>query len=114
MSPKGALVVFGGVTDRTQAEQLQGRYLFLPIDELEPLADGEVFYHQLLDMTVETVDGDAVGMVSEVYEMGPADLLEVRGERGVLMIPYRPEIVVEVDVEARRLVIDPPSGLLDL
>ncbi len=46
--------------------------------------------------------------------MGPADLLEVRGERGVLMIPYRPEIVVEVDVEARRLVIDPPSGLLDL
>ncbi|MCH1572107.1 MAG: ribosome maturation factor RimM [Longimicrobiales bacterium] len=114
MSPKGALVVFGGVTDRTQAEQLQGRYLFLPIDQLEPLADGEVFYHQLLDMTVETVEGDEVGTVSEVYEMGPADLLEVRGERGVLMIPYRPEIVVEVDIDEGRLVIDPPNGLLDL
>lgn len=111
---KGVLVTFGGVTDRTQAELLQGRYLFLPVDQVQPLAEGEVFYHQLLEMTVETVDGEAVGTVREVYEMGPADLLEVRGDRGVLMIPYRPEIVVEVDVAAGRMVIDPPDGLLEL
>ena len=113
-SPKGMLVTFGGVTDRTQAELLQGRYLYLPIDQLQPLDEGEVFYHQLLEMTVETVDGDAVGTVHEVYELGPADLLEVRGERGTLMIPYRPEIVVAVDVDAGRMTIDPPDGLLDL
>ena len=111
---KGMLVTFGGVTDRTQAELLQGRYLFLPIDQIEPLAEGEVFYHQLLEMTVETVDGETIGTVREVYELGPADLLEVRSEKGTLMIPYRPEIVVAVDVDAARLVIDPPDGLLDL
>ena len=65
-------------------------------------------------MSVETVGGEDVGTVREVYELGPADLLEVHGERGTLMIPYRPEIIVEVDIGAGRLVIDPPEGLLDL
>ena len=113
-SPKGVLVTFGGVADRTQAEALQGRYLFLPMEELEPLGEGEVFYHQLLGLNVETVGGEEVGEVKEVFETGPVDLLEVRGSNGVLMIPFRTEIVVEIDVETGRLVIDPPDGLLEL
>ena len=112
--PKGALVTFGGITDRTGAELFQGRYLFLPMEEVEPLAEGEIFYHQLLGMAVETVGGETVGTVQEVYELGPTDLLEVSGGRGTLMIPYQPEIVVNVDAGASRIVVDPPDGLLDL
>lgn len=111
---RGWLVTFGGVEDRTSADLLRGRYLFRAIDDVEPLADGELFYHQLLQMTVETVDGEVVGRVVEVFEVGPMDLLEVEGEQGTLMIPYRPEIVESVDPEALRIVIDPPDGLLDL
>lgn len=110
----GLLVRFGGVEDRSQAELLAGRYLFCPVEELEPLGEGEVYYHQLVGMRVETVGGREVGSVTQVYELQPADLLEVRGAKGVVMIPYRREIVVQVDVEGRRLVIDPPDGLLEL
>lgn len=110
----GFLVRFGGVEDRNQAELLTGRYLFQAIEDLEPLAEGEVFHHQLLGMAVSTVDGEEVGTVMEVVELRPADLLEVRTERGSVMIPYRKEIVVEVDVEEGTLVIDPPEGLLEL
>lgn len=110
----GFLVDFGGVEDRNQAELLTGRYLFQAIEDLEPLADGEVFHHQLLGLAVRTVDGEDVGTVTEVVELQPADLLEVRTERGSVMIPYRKEIVVEVDVEDGTLVIDPPDGLLEL
>lgn len=111
---RGFLVVFGGVEDRNQAEVLKGRYLFRPIEDVEPLAEGEVFYHQLLEMTVETVEGREVGRVVEVFEVGPSDLLEVHGPGGTVMVPYRPEIVVAVDVDESRIVIDPPDGLLDL
>jgi len=111
---RGLLVRFGGVDDRTQAELLCGRYLFCPIDRLEPLREGEVFYHQLVGMAVETVAGDDVGTVGEVYELAPADLLQVHGPYGTVMIPYRPEIVLEVDVEGARLVVDLPEGLLEL
>lgn len=111
---RGWLVRFGGVDDRTRAELLRGRYLYRPIEELEPLAEGEVFHHQLLGLMVHTVGGEEIGRVAEVFELEPADMLEVHGERGVVMIPFRPEIVIEVDVQGGRVVVDPPEGLLDL
>ena len=111
---KGFLVHFGGVEDLSQALLLKGLYLYRAFEDIEPLAEGEVFYHQLLQMTVFTTDDTEVGRVTEVFEMGPTDLLEVQGENGVIMIPYRPEIVVEVDLEKARIVIAPPDGLLDL
>jgi 16S rRNA processing protein RimM len=111
---RGVLVSFGGVSDRNQAEVLRGLYLYRAAAELQPLAEGEVFYHQLLDMQVVTIDGVDVGKVTEVYELRPADMLEVSGERGKTMIPYLDHVVVEVDTEAGRIVIDPPEGLLDI
>jgi 16S rRNA processing protein RimM len=111
---RGFLVRFPGVLDRTQAEALHGRYLLRPRSELEDLEDGEVFYHQLVGMKVVTVSGEEVGEVVEVYELRPADLLEVRGPRGTHHIPFLRSIVREIDVEGGRLVIDPPEGLLEL
>lgn len=110
----GLLVLFGGVEDRNRAELLRGRYLFLETEALAPLAEDELFYHDLLDMRVVTVDGSEVGRVTEVYDVHPTHLVAVRGEAGDHLIPLRRELVVEVDVEARRMVIDPPDGLLEL
>lgn len=112
---QGLLVRFGGFDERTEAERvLSGRYLLREIEELEPLEEDEVYYHQLLGCSVETVTGTLLGTVYEVYELRPSDLLEVRGGGRSYMIPFRREVVVDVDVEGRRLVVDPPEGLLDL
>jgi 16S rRNA processing protein RimM len=53
-------------------------------------------------------------VVRVIYELAPSDLLEVAGEGKEYLIPFREEIVVEVDMEGGRMVIDPPEGLLDL
>lgn len=111
---KGYLVHLQGVTNRNQAEDLRGRYLLRPRQDVEELGEGEVFYHHLLGMEVVTVGGDEVGRVVEVYELQPADLLAVRGPGGVRHIPFLKSIVREIDVERGRLVIDPPEGLLEL
>jgi len=112
---KGLLVALEGVVDRSATEDLVGRYLLADAGTLEPLAAGEVFYHQLLGLRVERVDGQVVGTVREVYETQPADLLEVElgGSRTVL-IPFTEQIVKQVDTASGRLVIDPPAGLLEL
>ena len=65
-------------------------------------------------MDVITVDGIELGKIVEVYELRPADMLEIAGERGAVMIPYLDHIIVEVDADAGRMVVDPPDGLLDL
>ena len=111
---RGYIVAFEGIETRSQAQILTDRYLVLPYEQIPPLAEDELHYHELLGSTVRTTGGQEVGEVVEVYEMHPSDLLEIRTATGSFLIPFNRQIVVGVDREAGILVIDPPEGLLDL
>jgi 16S rRNA processing protein RimM len=112
---RGLLVKFVGVTDREDVAELGNRYLLIPIEQVTPRGDDEVYYHELLGMQVVTRDGEMVGEVREVYETEPAHLLEVKSASGkVHLIPFADRIVTQVDAENRQIVIKPPPGLLDL
>ena len=50
--------------------------------------------------------------MKEVYPVRPAHLLEVTGPDGDILLPLSPRVVVEFDRERRRVVVDPPEGLL--
>ena len=63
---------------------------------------------------VETVDGERVGNVVKVDGGAAGSVLEVAGPRGLVLIPLAVEICVEIDVERKRIRIDPPDGLLDV
>lgn len=109
---KGFLASFAGVDDRTAAERLRGRYLLRPFSAIDELADDEIFYHELLGAAVVAAGGSAVGTVTEVYPVRPFHLLEVTGPGGEVLLPLNPRFVVEFDRERRRVVVDPPEGLL--
>jgi len=111
---RGYLIRLDGVETREDAEALRGRYVLRPMAELEAVEEGEVFYHELLGMKVVTVDGEEVGEIVEVYELRPADLLEVKGASTTHHIPFLASVVKKVDTETSTMVIDPPDGLLDL
>ena len=111
---RGVLLKLEGVDDRDAAAEVSGRYLLVPSEEVGTLEEGELFYHQLLGLEVETVSGERVGRVREVYETEPDHLLEVKGEGKLHLVPFSRRVVRDVDVEAGRMVIDPPEGLLEL
>lgn len=111
---RGFLVLFDHIDDRNAAETLRDRYLLRRFEDTEPLEQDEIFYHQLLGLRVVTVAGVEVGRVKEVYELRPADLLEVEGPERDYLIPFTKEVVVSWDVGEGRVVIDPPEGLLEL
>ncbi len=111
---RGLLIGLEGIDSRDQAEWLAGRYVLRPLAELGPLREGEVFYHDLLGMRVESGDGAAIGEVVEVYELSPMHLLEVAREAGTLLIPFARDWVRHLDREGKRMVVDLPDGLLDL
>jgi len=112
---RGLLVMFAGVADREAVEALSNRCLLAPREALSEPAEDETYYHELIGLAVETVEGDAVGRIVGVYETAPADLLEVEAEDGRRrLIPFSKQVVRRVDTGAGRLVIEPPPGLLDL
>ncbi len=109
------LLRFDGVHDRGAAEALRNTLLIAEVDPDEVPEDPDEFYdHQLIDLDVITIDGVSVGRVEEVAHPPGQDLLVVKREDGSeALIPFVTEIVPEVDIEAQRIVVDPPPGLLD-
>jgi 16S rRNA processing protein RimM len=54
-----------------------------------------------------------VGTVTALYDLPQGLVLEVGEGPGAVLVPYRPEVVVRVDVDARVVLVDPPEGLLE-
>ncbi|MFJ5534378.1 ribosome maturation factor RimM [Streptomyces sp. NPDC093261] len=109
------LLRFEGVSDRNAAEALRNTLLIAEIDPDElPEGEDEYYDHQLIDLDVVTVDGMAVGRVTEVSHLPSQDLLVVERADGTeVMIPFVGDIVTEIDLKEQRAVIDPPPGLID-
>jgi 16S rRNA processing protein RimM len=112
---KGRVVLkFAGYDDIGRAEDLRDARLFITADQLVELPEDTYYGFDLIDCEVTTVDGQRLGRVAEVQNYGAAPLLVVRdGEREIL-IPFTLGICVEIDVAAKRIVVNPPEGLLDL
>lgn len=113
---KGVIAVmkFGGVEDRTAADQLRGLQVYAHEEELPELEEGEVFLHDLVGLTVETDAGEHVGKVVDVLRLPAHDAFLVhKKEGGEAIVPDVDEFIVELDLEAERLVIAPIEGLLD-
>ena len=106
------LVKFEGVDSRNAADLLRGA-VYVNEDERRDLEEGQYWQHQLVGCRVSTVAGNDVGEVSGVVG-GPAqDLLSVSHGGRTWLVPLVEEIVVDVDIDARRVTIAPPAGLLD-
>jgi 16S rRNA processing protein RimM len=103
-----------GFSSIEDVERLAGLDLRVPEAELQPLGEGTYYHHQLVGCEVETVAGEQVGRVVRVNGGAAGSLLEVEGSRGQVLIPLAVEICVAIDVEAKRIRIDPPEGLLDV
>ena len=59
-------------------------------------------------------DGAPVGTVIAVHDFGAGDMLEIaRGEGQPVLVPFTRAAVPVVDMAARRVVIDPPEGLIE-
>jgi 16S rRNA processing protein RimM len=106
-------VKFAGIDDRNTAELWKDRFLFLEADELAPLAENQVYIHELKGMRVQLETGDPVGTVLDTYELPQGLALDVsRPDAKSIIIPYD-RIVTSVDRAARVIRIDPPEGLID-
>jgi 16S rRNA processing protein RimM len=105
------LVKFEGVATRDEADALRGP-LYVPASDARALDDDEFWPHDLEGCDV-LVGETSVGTVSAILSGTAQDLLEVDTAHGLRLVPFVKEIVVAVDVEARRVTIDPPEGLLE-
>ena len=110
------LLTLDAVDDRDAAEALRGRILMVdrPAGAM-PEGPDEFYDSDLVGCRVELTDGSQIGSVHEVVHLPAQDLLSVaRNEAPDVLVPFTAAFVPIIDIGARRIVIEPPPGLLDL
>ena len=109
----GLLLKLDTVRSRDAARSLFGRFLYVPETEAIALPSGEYFVHQIVGLSVVTDHGVTLGNIVEVLETGSNDVYVVRGPTGEALLPATKEVIKEIDLEARRMVVSLIPGLVD-
>ncbi len=104
---------FEGVGSIDDAERLRNAEVCIAEAECVELGSDEFYDWQLEGCKVETVSGDELGTVSKVMRTGGTENLAVTGKAKEYLVPFAETICVEVDVENKRILVDPPEGLLE-
>ena len=107
------LLGFEGVNDRNQIEALRDQFISSQVD-LSQLAPGEYHYQQLIGSQVYLENDQLIGEVGEVVKIPGQDLLAVDQNGQRVLIPMVKQIIISIDVVAKKIVVNPPEGLLDV
>jgi 16S rRNA processing protein RimM len=108
------LLKIDGFDSPERARSLAGRLLAVERTEALPARDGTFYPWQMEGARVETRDGRVVGHFAGIDSGGAQELWAIDDGQRQRLIPAVPEIVLDVNVAERRIVIDPPEGLLEL
>ena len=106
------IVKLSGIADMNEAETLRGADLLITRDQSAPLAAGQYFLADLLDLTVKNREGETIGVVEDVLETKANDVFSIRRTDGSeLLLPNIPECVLNVDLSAKTMTVYVMPGL---
>ncbi|MGH2109070.1 ribosome maturation factor RimM [Aerococcus urinaeequi] len=83
--------------------------------EADELDENEFYYDDIIGLEVYTTDEIYLGKVREITSLPSNDVWAIqRPNKGKdILIPYIEDIVLEIDLDDNRVVIDPMDGLID-
>ena len=105
------LISFKGVTDRDRAEALIGAELFIPETELPELDEDTYYWFELIGIEVYNTQEDYLGRITSIFPTGSNDVYVVKNKTKELLIPALESVVIDIDLELKRMRVDLPEGL---
>lgn len=106
------LLKLKGVDDMNTAETLKGTVVKITEDMAVPCEEDEYYIKDLYDMNVVTVDGEELGIISDVIFTGANDVYAVKDNNGKeILIPAIKDCIVSVDVENNLMTVKLLEGL---
>ncbi len=111
---RGAFIIaVNAINDRDAAQLLSGTLIEAADKDVVRDDPDSYFVHELIGLNVVTDEGEPLGVLSDVLQMGAADVYVVNGPRGEILLPAIADVVREIDLNARLIRITLLPGLLD-
>ncbi|MDX8365041.1 ribosome maturation factor RimM [Cytobacillus sp. IB215665] len=107
------LLTFEGYHNVNEVEKYKGSLLKVPEDQLGELDEGEFYFHEIIGCHVYTDESKELGTVKEILTPGANDVWVVKGHNNQeILIPYIDEIVLDINIHDKKIIIKPLEGLL--
>ncbi len=108
------LVSFEGYPNVNDVEKFKNSMVKVSEDQLSELEDGEFYFHEIIGCIVKTDEGQELGKIKEILTPGANDVWVIKGKGGKeILIPYIDEVVQEINIEKKEIMITVMEGLLD-
>jgi len=106
--PQGKTIIarLKGVSDRDAAAILVDSEIQISKSLLPAIADDEYYWHDLIGLKVETLDGINLGVVDSILETGANDVLIVKGDRERLIPFLQSQTVININLETGLIRVD--------
>ena len=106
------VVMLKGITNRDEAERLNGIELYIARDALPDADDGEYYHADLIGLAAIDPQGTSVGTVTAIHNFGAGDIIEVAPKSGPsLLLPFTNAVVPTVDLAAGHVVVELPNEI---
>ncbi len=99
-------IKLAGVDNVNSAKKYVNTLIGVPRDSLPDLDNGEVYWTDLIGMSVENKTGDSFGKIADVMETGYNEVLICRSDKGEFLIPYTNDYILKEDQEAKQMLVD--------
>ncbi len=106
-------LTFAGYDSPEKAKTLNGWFIKIPREEAVPLSEGSYYWFELIGMEVFSEAGDKLGTITDIFETGSNDVYVVKQGKKEIYIPATLEVVKQIDVAAKKMVIHLMDGLLE-
>lgn len=107
------LLHFAGYDSIESVEPFKGLELAIKEEQQTDLAEHEYYYHEIIGCKVMTTTGDELGKIDHILAPGANDVWVVKKGKKEILIPYIQDVVKDVDIEKKEVLIELMEGLLD-
>ncbi|MFC1824034.1 ribosome maturation factor RimM [Thermodesulfobacteriota bacterium] len=108
------LMKIEGLDSLEDAESFRGADILARKAPLWDENDGAFFWQDLIGLAVYTDTGQFLGNIEHILPTGSNDIYVVRTENKEILIPAIHDVVIEVDLEKKKMTVAEMEGLLDL
>ena len=102
---KSILVKFTDLNNRNDSDSLNKNIVGIERSDLPELAPNTFYWSDLIGLDVINKKNIYYGVVDNMMETGSNDVIIVKGKKEIL-IPYLPDVVIKVDLEAKKILVD--------
>lgn len=107
-------VKFDEVDTEAQADEIVGREVYLPLEFLPELEEGQFYYHEIVGFQVQDAKHGNIGTVLGVNDSGIQPLLVIRFQEKEILIPLLDEFIQQLDKPNQTLYLKTPPGMMEL